>query len=113
MSGEMFSRQMESRTRNIMVRKKRRSGYLQRFRHNICLNDYGVPAEFIDWCKKKSKGLWGWWFETCPEWNEFHANPYNPEYHEKNTAYMSFQLKRDAVRFWFENVKAMADAQRR
>lgn len=97
---------MEFGTRNVMVKKKkRRSGYLQKFRHNICLNDYGVPGEYINWCKKKSKGLWGWWFETCPEWNEPYVDPYDPEYHEKNTAYMSFQYKRDAVRFWFENIK--------
>ena len=105
---------MEFGTRNIMVKNKRRSsGYLQKFRYNICLNDFGVPYEYITWCKKKSKGLWGWWFETCPEWNEPYVDPYNPEYHEKNMAYMSFQYKRDAVRFWFENVKAMAEAQRR
>lgn len=100
MQGKMLSKQMESRTRNVMV-KRRKSGYLQKFRHNISLNDFGVPGECMNWCKKHSKGHWGWWFKTCPEWDEPFVDPYDPEYHEKNEAFMSFQYKRDALRFWF------------
>lgn len=92
---------MESRTRNSMVKKKKRhNGYLQKFKYNVTWGDYGVPGECIDWCKKKCRGNWGWWFETAPEW---HLN-WNPEY---NTAYMSFSHRRDAVRFWFENLKTL------
>ena len=105
MSGEMFGQQMESRTRNIMVRKKRRSGYLQKFRYDIYLNNNGVPAICIDWCEKNCQGSWGWWFNPHED--------YDPMYHnvEAQDAYMSFQYRRDAVRFWFENVKSMSEAQ--
>ena len=64
---------MEFRTRNIMVKKKnkpKRSGYNQKFRHNIYLNDYGVPAELLDWCRKRSKGKWGWWFRDTEEYTD-------------------------------------------
>lgn len=103
----MLSEKMECRTRNIMVkRKKRKSGYLQKFRYDISLNINGVPAICIDWCKKNCQGKWGWWFDSHDD--------YDPLWHnyEAQDAYMSFQYKRDAVRFWFENVRELAEIQR-
>lgn len=98
----MHSKKLVIRARNVMVKKKKRkNGYLQKFRYDICCNDPGVSAELIDWCKAKCKGNWGWWFETAPEW---HTN-WNPEY---NTAFMSFSHRKDAFRFWFENLKILS-----
>ena len=87
-----------------MKKSPRRSGYLQKFRHNIYLNSNGVSEICIDWCEKNCKGNWGWWFNAHDE--------YDPMYHniEAQDAYMSFQYKRDAVRFWFENVKEIAES---
>ena len=101
MQGKMLSKQMESRTRNIMV-KRRKSGYLQKFKYNVCCNNYGVSGELIKWCEEKCRGNWGWWFDTAPEWHS-HWNP------ENNLAYMSFSHGRDAFRFWFENLKILEE----
>jgi hypothetical protein len=86
-----------------MTKKKQRkkSGYLQKFRHNIDLNNFGVGAELLDWCKKHSDGAWGWWFWTHPNWHNPDYDTYDERAYENNRAYLSFQYKRDAVRFWF------------
>lgn len=100
---------MVSRTRNIMVKKKskhRRSGYNQKFRFNVNLNDYGVPGEMLNWCKKRSDGKWGWWFRDTKRFN--HDWQWYPEQTE---AYMSFQYKRDALRFWFWWQRNLKDLQ--
>jgi len=82
--------------------KKRKNGYNQSFKHNISCGDYGVPGECIEWCRKNCKGNWGWWFETTDEWAQ-HWDPTN------NMAYMSFSHKKDAVRFWFENLRELEE----
>jgi hypothetical protein len=88
---------------NIMVKKKRRkkSGYLQRFRHNIDLNSFGVDGDLIEWCKRQSEGSWGWWFWTHPDWHNLDYDTYDERAYGRNRAYMSFQYKKDALRFWF------------
>ena len=74
----------------------KRSGYGQRFRFNINLLDYGVPGEFLDWCRTQADGKWGWWFLDTKKFD--HNWQWYPEQAE---AYLSFQYKRDALRFWF------------
>jgi len=81
--------------------RKKKIGYLQKFKYNISLRDYGVSMDSITWCKKRCEGAWGWWFDTAPEW----YTSWDPE---QNTAYMSFQYRKDAVKFWFwmeKNIK--------
>jgi hypothetical protein len=91
-----------------MARKKSiEYGYNMRFRYDVAMNNNGVPAICIDWCEKNCQGNWGWWFDPHEDYDLMYHNV------EAQDAYMSFQYKRDAVRFWFENVKAMAEAQRR
>lgn len=58
--------------------------------------DYGVPGECIDWCKKKSKGKWGWYFMTDKETEfDWQWDPTDAR------AFVSFQYKKDATRFWW------------
>ena len=69
-------------------------GYMQRFEFNVDLNSNGVMAECIDWCQQNCEGKWGWWFEPAGEIE-------NPKNHwEHQNAYMSFEKKMDATRFW-------------
>ena len=82
-------------------------GYNQRFRHDVNMLDHGVPAECIEWCERHCEGRWGWWFDPSKDYDPLLHN------YEEQEAYMSFQLKRDAVRFWFENIKVMSEAQER
>jgi len=69
-------------------------GYMQRFEFNIDLNSNGVMGECIDWCEKNCEGRWGWWFDPAGEI----AHPQN--HWEDQNAYMSFERKLDATRFW-------------
>lgn len=80
--------------------KKIKGQYQVRFRYDVCCNDYGIPGECMSWCENNCTGDWGWWFETAQEWH----TAWNPE---NNIAYVSFSKKRDAIRFWFENIKIM------
>ena len=69
-------------------------GYDKRFKYVIDMNSNGIMAECIDWCQKNCEGKWGWWFEPAGEIE-------NPTNHwEDQNAYMSFEIKRDATRFW-------------
>jgi len=79
--------------------------YQKQYRYDVCCNQEGVPGECIAWCEDNCNGAWGWWFETTQEW---HIN-WNPEH---NTAYVSFSRKKDATRFWFENVKILEESKR-
>jgi len=95
---------MEGRKTVAMNKKRRKkSGYQQRFRHNIDLNSYGVDADIMTWCRRHSEGAWGWWFWTHPDWHNYDSgyDTYDERAYGKNRAYMSFQFKRDALRFWF------------
>lgn len=87
--------------------KKRKNGYLQKFKYNVCCNDYGVSQQLINWCKRKCHGNWGWWFDP--------HNEYDPMYHnvEAQDAYMSFSHQRDAFRFWFENLRVLEENRKR
>ena len=69
-------------------------GYEQKFKFNIDMNSNGVMAECIEWCQINCEGKWGWWFEN--------KGTYDMNYHnwEDQNAYMSFEKKRDATRFW-------------
>jgi len=69
-------------------------GYMQQFEHNVDLNSNGVMSECIDWCQQNCTGKWGWWFEPAGEI----ANPEN--HWEHQNAYMSFEQKVDATKFW-------------
>ncbi len=69
-------------------------GYMKQFKFNIDLNSNGVMGDCIDWCEKNCKGKWGWWFEPAGEIE-------NPKNHwEGQNAYMSFERRLDATRFW-------------
>jgi len=70
-------------------------GYEKKYRYNMSLGTYGVPAELLHWCLKNCKCLWGWWFKNDNGW-------YRDWNYETNEAYMSFNSKREAFRFWFE-----------
>ena len=75
--------------------KRADCGYEKRFRYNMSLGTYGVPAELLHWCSANCKHKWGWWFKNDTSWYE-HWD------HEKNEAFMSFNSKREAFLFWFE-----------
>lgn len=92
---------MEVRKTIEMKKRRKKSGYLQRFRHDIDLNSYGVDGDLIEWCKRHSQGSWGWWFWTHSDWHNWAYDTYDERAYGKNRAYMSFQFKRDALRFWF------------
>ena len=69
-------------------------GYQRRFRFNIDMDSDGIMGDCIEWCQQNCKGKWGWWFEPAGEIE-------NPNNHwEDQNAYMSFEVKRDATRFW-------------
>jgi len=69
-------------------------GYDKKFRYNIDMNSNGIMGECIEWCQRNCEGRWGWWFEQ--------RDLYSTAWHnwEEQNAYMSFQRKRDATRFW-------------
>ena len=69
-------------------------GYKQQFKYNIDMNSNGIIGECIDWCQRNCEGKWGWWFEPAGELE-------NPKNHwEDQNAFMSFEKKLDATRFW-------------
>jgi len=69
-------------------------GYMQQFKFNVDMNSNGVMGECIEWCQLNCEGKWGWWFEPVGEIK-------NPKNHwEHQNAYMSFERKLDATRFW-------------
>jgi len=69
-------------------------GYEKKFRFNIDMNSNGIMGDCIEWCQVNCEGRWGWWFEN--------RNLYNEQWHnwEHQNAYMSFEKKLDATRFW-------------
>ena len=69
-------------------------GYMKQFRYNIDMNNNGISGECIEWCQINCEGKWGWWFEPA----QVIINPAN--HWEHQNAYMSFQRKKDASRFW-------------
>jgi hypothetical protein len=69
-------------------------GYQKKFRFNVDMNSNGIAGDCIEWCQINCTGKWGWWFKPVGEIE-------NPANHwEHQNAYMSFQYKRDATRFW-------------
>ena len=69
-------------------------GYMQQFKYNIDMNSNGIIGDCIDWCQSNCEGKWGWWFEPAGEIE-------NPKNHwEDQNAFMSFEKKLDATRFW-------------
>ena len=75
-------------------------GYGKKFRYNIKLDDYGVPAELLHWARINCKHKWGWWF-----------SPHNDDYWdpEQQDAYMSFNSKKEAFLFWWNKDKILND----
>ena len=69
-------------------------GYMKQFDYNIDMNSNGVNGVCIEWCQQNCTGKWGWWFAPSGEI----VNPAN--HWENQNAYMSFEIKRDATRFW-------------
>ena len=69
-------------------------GYNQHFKYSVYLADHGVDSALIEWCEDNCKKKWGWWFEPLHDDNTF----WDPE---QQAAYMSFQDRREAMRFWF------------
>ena len=74
--------------------KRADCGYEKRFRYNMSLGTYGVPAELLHWCSANCKHKWGWWFKGPPG-----VNPYDHNWEEQNS-YMSFENKREAMAFF-------------
>ena len=69
-------------------------GYMQQFKYNIDMNSNGIMGDCIDLCQRNCEGKWGWWFEPAGEIE-------NPKNHwEDQNAFMSFEKKLDATRFW-------------
>ena len=69
-------------------------GYDKRFKYDIDMNATGIMGDCIEWCQVNCKSRWGWWFEPAGDIE-------NPKNHwEHQNAYMSFEMKRDATRFW-------------
>ena len=69
-------------------------GYMQRFEFNIDMNSNGIMGDCIDWWERNCEGKWGWWFEPAGEIE-------NPKNHwEDQNAYMSFERRLDATKFW-------------
>lgn len=80
-------------------------GYEKKFTYNIDMNTNGIPGECIEWCQSHCIGQWGWWFEQ--------TDLYSTAWHnwEDQRAFMSFQYKKDATRFWLAiGVKNMGNA---
>jgi len=84
--------------------KKYKGHYNRQFKYDICMNDSGVPGECMDWCESHCTAPWGWWFEGGVSWANWDWRD--------NIAYMSFKNKKDAMRFWFENVKVIDHSRR-
>ena len=69
-------------------------GYMHRFKYNVDMQSNGIPGDCIEWCQLNCQGRWGWWFEPAGEIE-------NPRNHwEDQNAYMSFEKKKDATRYW-------------
>ena len=82
-------------------------GYECQFKYNVDMNSNGIMGDCIAWCQINCEGRWGWWFEQ----NAL----YSPAFHnwEEQNAYMSFEKKRDASRFWLAiGVKNMGNKER-
>ena len=82
-------------------------GYEQRYKYNVDMNSNGIPGECIEWCQVNCEGKWGWWFEQ--------TDLYGTAWHnwEEQRAYMSFQKKKEATRFWLAiGLKTMGDGSR-
>ena len=71
-------------------------GYQKQFEHNIDMNSNGVMADCIEWCQSNCEGKWGWWFKPAV----VTLTEYPTNHWEDQNAYMSFERKRDATRFW-------------
>ena len=69
-------------------------GYQKKFRFNVDMNSNGIMGECIEWCQINCEGKWGWWFDG-PAGDD----PYQHNWQEQNS-FMSFQIKKDATRFW-------------
>ena len=69
-------------------------GYDKKFKYDIDMQSNGIMGECIEWCQKNCKNKWGWWFEPAGEIE-------SPKNHwEDQNAYMSFEKKIDATKFW-------------
>ena len=68
-------------------------GYDKRFKFDIDMNSNGIMGDCIEWCQINCKGKWGWWFEGKDTYTVAHN-------WEDQNAYMSFEKKKDATRFW-------------
>ena len=69
-------------------------GYMHRFRYNVDMHSNGIMGDCIDWGQLNCEGRWGWWFEPAGEIE-------SPKNHwEDQNAYMSFEKKIDATKFW-------------
>ena len=69
-------------------------GYDKKFRFNIDMHSNGIMGDCIEWCQEKCEARWGWWFEPAGKI----ADPTN--HWEDQNAYMSFESKIDAMKFW-------------
>ena len=69
-------------------------GYDKRFKFDIDMNSNGIMGDCVEWCQLNCKGKWGWWFEANDSYDPVSYN------WEDQNAYMSFEKKKDATRFW-------------
>ena len=77
-------------------------GYDKRFKFDIDMNSNGIMGDCIEWCQINCKGKWGWWFEAKDNKPEYDNDTglSMPHNWEEQNAYMSFEKKKDATRFW-------------
>ena len=69
-------------------------GYMHRFRYNVDMHSNGIMGDCIDWCQLNCEGKWGWWCEPAGEIES------SKNHWEDQNAYMSFEKKIDATKFW-------------
>ena len=69
-------------------------GYDKKFRYNIDMNSNGIISECIQWCVNNCEGKWGWWFDSWSKQPEWRSSQ------DEQDAYMSFEKKHEATKFW-------------
>jgi len=92
--GKSFGRVKVKRAKSGLAEIPEDCGYEKKFRYNIDMNSNGIMGDCIEWCQQNCEGRWGWWFDNKEQ--------YNLNWHnwEDQDAYMSFEKKKDATRFW-------------
>ena len=95
-SGRKFGKVKVKRIKADLADIPENCGYDKKFKFDIDMNSNGISGECIEWCQVNCKHKWGWWFKTNGTWYEDWSA------HETNEAFMSFNSRKEAFKFWFE-----------